>query len=155
MDHHALQCDLCTFSHHTECEAVSNQLYKIIQDMANEDSANSLHWYCKKCNRMAKGFMSGIAQLQERQTVLEDKFLQLQGNMTGQIVQLESTVKELAGHIRGKDTKLQELESGLKMCKDKIKEPVNVEDIVGEVQDRERRYCNAIVFNLWRKSARS
>ena len=74
----ALQCDLCQLWHHIECETVSNQMYRLIQEMANEDNASCLHWYCRKCNIIAKGFMSGMTQLQERQTVLEDKVVQLE-----------------------------------------------------------------------------
>ena len=32
-DESAMQCDMCHFWHHTECEAVSEQMYKFIQEV--------------------------------------------------------------------------------------------------------------------------
>ena len=144
----ALQCDLCQLWHHIECETVNNQMYRLIQEMANEDNASCLHWYCRKCNIIAKGFMSGMTQLQERQTVLEDKVVQLEGNLTGQITRLGGTVEDLVTHVKGRDTQLQELENGLAKCMDKTKVAVNIEDIVRGVQDRDRRDRNTIIFNV-------
>ena len=144
----ALQCDLCQLWHHIECETVSNQMYRLIQEMANEDNASCLHCYCRKCNIIAKGFMSGMTQLQERQTVLEDKVVQLEGNLTGQITRLGGTVEDLVTHVKGRDTQLQELENGLAKCMDKTKVAVNIEDIVREVQDRDRRDRNTVIFNV-------
>jgi hypothetical protein len=44
-DDDGIQCDICMVWFHSECEDVSQEMYK-------EMAANKqLHWYCKACNR--------------------------------------------------------------------------------------------------------
>ena len=66
----SLQCTLCGFWHHAACEEVSDAMFQLLQAAAESDTLGSLHWYCKKCenkNKIAKGFMAGLAQLNGRQ----------------------------------------------------------------------------------------
>ena len=116
--------------------------------MANEDNASCLHWYCRKCNIIAKGFTSGMTRLQEWQTGPEDNVVQLEGNLTGQITRLGGTVEDLVTHVEGRDMQLQELGNGFAKCMDKTKDTLNIDDVVREVQDRNRLVRNAIIFNV-------
>ena len=79
--------------------------------------------------------------------MLEDNVLQLEGNLTGHITRLGGTVEGMGTHVKGRNMQLQELDNGLAKCMDKTKNAVHIYDVVSEVQDRDRRDRNTIVFN--------
>ena len=58
--------------HHKTREGVPDSLYKAIQD-TDQGTAQGLHWFCKKCNKFASGFMAGLSRLSVRQDAQKKK----------------------------------------------------------------------------------
>jgi hypothetical protein len=78
-----LQCEICEFWFHTKCEKVSNETYKSIQD--NE----SIHWFCKDCNKGAAKVLRMVSKLQERQEKLEEKFEEELGKVKSELAEIK------------------------------------------------------------------
>ena len=91
---HGLKCDMCEMWHHTACEGVSEALYKAIQDN-EQDTAQGLHWFCRKFSKFAKGFMAGLSKLAARQDALEEKVNHLEANVTEKINIADKTQEDI------------------------------------------------------------
>ena len=125
---HGLKCDMCELWHHTTCEGVAESLYKAIQD-AGTDKSQGLHWYCKKCNRYASGFMAGLKRLSARQDALEEKVSDFEAHVTKKLKEVDASHEELAQKL---DTVVAETANiGIK-----------------EMEDRESRKLNVILFGV-------
>ena len=119
----SLTCDLCGMWHHTKCEGVSQEAYKIL---SKENSG--IRWYCKKCDSFATGFMQNMKHLSQRQDRLEKKFEDLQHTVGESIENLEERV----------EIKIEQVEKNI----------VNkaVSDSAREMKEREARKSNIIIF---------
>ena len=73
----ALECDMCRYWHHIECEDVPPQTYQFLHD--NEE--NGIFWYCKKCCTCASKRMTGIAKLGKRHEELEIEVTKVKGEI--------------------------------------------------------------------------
>jgi len=51
--HDGLVCDICGFWHHSECEKVSEAVYDLLYDHADD---TSIAWYSKKCSATSRKF---------------------------------------------------------------------------------------------------
>ena len=119
----SVTCDLCGMWHHTKCEGVSQDAYKLL---SKDDSG--IKWYCKKCDTFATGFMQNMKQLSQRQDRLEKKFEDLQNTV-------EDNIDKLEGRV---DDKIGQVERSI----------VNkaVVDSTREMKEREARKNNIIIF---------
>ena len=88
-----LECDLCKMWHHCACQGVSAKLYKTISNIDEGDSC-SLHWYCRGCNKLAKGILASVTSLQIQHTKLEDTVAKLGETVSKQSEQLEQLVND-------------------------------------------------------------
>ena len=65
-----IMCGVCDMWHQAKCEGVSDEAYAVLQ--GNE----SMHWYCKGCNKSMKRLLQTMSALQERKEKIE-RFLHL------------------------------------------------------------------------------
>ena len=123
-----LKCDMCAMWHHASCEGVPESLYKAIQETV-QGASQGLHWYCKKCNKFATGFMAGLNRLSMRQDALEGK------------------VKDMEYHV---ETKFKEAENSRGELSRKLDSMVTVSanESVKELEDRELRKNNVVFFGV-------
>ena len=60
-----IMCNVCDMWHHAKCKGVSDEAYAVLQ--GNE----TMHWYCKECNKGMARLLQTISALQERQEKME------------------------------------------------------------------------------------
>ena len=60
-----IMCEACDMRHHAKCEGVSDEAYAVLQ--GNE----TMHWYCKGCNKGMARLLQTMSALQERQEKME------------------------------------------------------------------------------------
>lgn len=149
---HGLKCDTCELWHHTSCEGVGEHLYKAIQD-AETDKTQGLHWYCKKCNRFASGFMAGLKRLSARQDALEEKVSDFEAQVSKKFKEVEVSHEELV--LKLQSVELETGNNASVSVEQAIKEAqgASVEQAIREVQDRQERKLNVIFFNIDESSA--
>ena len=125
-----LKCDLCEVWHHILCENVSEALYKAIQDAdRDKDTSQGLHWFCKKCNKFASGFMASLNRLSARQDALESKVKDFETKVTQKFEEVDVSQEELTERL---DT----------VVGDTTKESIK------EIEDRDSRKTHVILFGV-------
>ena len=60
-----IMCEVCDMWHHAKCEGASDEAYAVLQ--GNE----SMHWYCKGCNKVMTRLLQTMSALQEMQEKME------------------------------------------------------------------------------------
>ena len=126
----AVSCDICNFWFHKSCQGISDQLYKVL----NSQETDSISWYCSGCKRGAKKVMLQLVRIRERQDIMEVKI---------------STMEDRHDKT---DQKVQMIESSVEKLDDQdntgASELVDPHLAVREIEDRERRKSNIVLFNL-------
>src|SRR5260221_1376403 len=59
----ALFCEICRVWYHITCQNVSEEIYEILK--------NTLHWYCKGCDKGASNILGTLTRLEEKQNTFE------------------------------------------------------------------------------------
>ena len=91
---------MCEVWHHILCENVSEALYKAIQDAdRDKDTPQGLHWFCKKCNKFASGFMASLYRLSARQDALESKVKDFETKVTQKFEDVDASQEELTERL--------------------------------------------------------
>ena len=125
-----LKCDLCEVWHHILCENVSEALYKAIQDAdRDKDTSQGLHWFCKKCNKFASGFMASLNRLSARQDALESKVKDFETKVTQKFEDVDASQEELTERLNT-------------VVGDTTKESIK------EIEDRDSRKTHVILFGV-------
>lgn len=59
-----LECEVCERWYHCECQGVSEEVYKVLDQ-------ECVHWYCYSCDKRVGKLVKTVAKLEERQEKLE------------------------------------------------------------------------------------
>lgn len=151
----AVRCDICQLWHHTSCENVTEAMYSLIQEMVKEDQTDCLHWYCGKCNRVAKNIMCNLTQLTERQEMLEQQIARLDQKVDHQVSQVHTSLKGLSEKVEENTDKLKEFETSSKKHEGSVDEERIMSELreserktTAELEERSKRSKNLIIFRL-------
>ena len=60
-----IMCEVCDIWHHAKCEGVPNEAHAVLQ------GNDTMHWYCKGCNKGMARLLQTMSALQERQEKIE------------------------------------------------------------------------------------
>lgn len=128
----AVECDVCGHWFHNQCQNVSDALYAVL----NSSETDQVSWYCDCCKRGAKRLQSQMIIINERQSKVENQ------------------VKKLDEKQTATEKRMNELESKMAKCQVSTA-PKNATQVSGiiatsveEIQERQRRNCNVIIFGL-------
>ena len=153
----AVECEVCDRWYHTSCQNISNALYEVL---ICEETTN-ISWYCKGCNQGAKRIMTKICKLNERQERVENGLVmltELHQNLIDRITSLGSSLEERL-NIQEKVTEerftTMESSFALRMQKLKTQSVDGAADMAREMEDRQERANNIIMFNVPESSAGS
>ena len=69
----ALQCKICDFWYHINCQKVSELEYAFMMDLKD-----TVHWYCEVCNRSVAKVIQMVTKIQLKQNQLETKVSEVQ-----------------------------------------------------------------------------
>ena len=153
----------------TRCQKVSKATYEFLTNDSKTNDVNSqIHWYCKHCNVGAHKVVSLLSNISSRQDNLEKEI----GSMKIAQEETEKEVQELSHKMKTKVDKdvleksliehteelreeirhigknINELPQG--SVEDKIAETISakVNEVNREQEDRKRRECNVIMYNI-------
>ena len=153
----AVECEVCDRWYHTSCQNISNALYEVL---ICEETTN-ISWYCKGCNQGAKRIMTKICKLNERQERVENGLVmltELHQNLNDRITSLGSSLDErLNIQEKVNEERFTTMESSfaLRMQILKTQSVDGAADMAREMEDRQERANNIIMFNVPESSAGS
>ena len=93
----SLTCDMCGLWHHSKCEGVNQQAYKAIEAGASV----GVKWFCRKCDKYARPFMTSLQKLSERQEVLEGKMEAMEENVQNKFEQCNEKIDQVEERLLG------------------------------------------------------
>jgi hypothetical protein len=122
-----LLCEVCSTWYHIKCQAVPLDVYSLLQK--NE----SIHWYCKGCERGVAKLLQSMALLQKRQDILENDVESIKGDisvMKSSIQSLDTKIEcmveaKLCDAMTEKNDKNVEVK--IKVVSDKVEEELEIE----------------------------
>lgn len=134
-EQNGLQCEVCEGWYHAECQDMTQDTYKIM----NQDC---IHWFCKRCDKRVSKLVKTVAKLEERQDRME---VELKG-MKGEIEGVKTDIQKVVEKTESIDTKLETIIEA-KLCKSvedlrKSNEDtvqVSREDVLEEIEISKRR----------------
>jgi hypothetical protein len=128
----SLECEICKFWHHIDCEEVPILIYEAIEN----DPSGILHWYCRKCNCSVVKIIEQVSSLDKRQSATEAK------------------VRDIDMRVEDLESKVTDTNDSLDRINSTFDDVVNtkMEDTLRELQDRDRRKGNIIVFGVGESS---
>jgi len=142
-DHKALQCDGCSYWHHTGCEKVSNDVYVFLQSHADD---SSLQWLCRKCQHTLRDLRGSVCVLKESNRKLDEKVDHL-------TTSLHETVEKLAKEIdSNRNSQTVEIQALHKAVEGVIDNKVDVQQSLEEVIDKKMDISKTIEDALIKKS---
>ena len=172
-----VECEFCERWHHKKCQKVSDSLYQTIVD-DNESGMNMVHWYCNtSCNFFANKFMSSMFELKRGLDKVTDQVEHVKrkveniecGAMPEKLEQLVQKILREEMKSDKVEKTLEKLETvkeiidkqGLQNLEDKSKHLESISKLMGEkareqeleMEDRQRRQSNLIIFKLAESNA--
>jgi len=150
----AIQCDLCGIWVHAECESISNELYDKFSDVCA--SINNLSYFCEAnhCNSRVKQLIfSHFASLEQQADISSLRALQAeQANLHRLISELSEKLDDLNSRnniLRSEVETTSELISAENQPVVRPESPAaTFLTVAQELDDRERRKNNVIIYNL-------
>ena len=153
----AIECEVCDRWYHTSCQNISNALYQVL---ICEETTN-ISWYCKSCNQGAKSSMKKICKLNERQERVENGLVmltELHQNLNDRIISLGSSLEaRMKTQEKVTEERFSTMESvfTLRIQNLETQSVDGAADMAREMEDRQDRENNIIMFNVPESSAGS
>lgn len=119
----AVVCDICKLHYHQECSGLSNELIQIVNKYGIHGT-REIPWHCRVCKRYANQLVGEMVDLRRRQDYLEHEVKQMKSQL------------ELCMEDQKKSSKSAE------SCNE------DVQKVVREVLEQEKRQMNVVVSNL-------
>ena len=66
-----IQCEICSVTYHITCINMTEETYNVID-------LESLHWFCKLCDKRVVKLLKTMASIEERQDQLEKQIRKMQ-----------------------------------------------------------------------------
>lgn len=143
-----LQCELCDIWFHNTCAEVSDELYSALVD-SNKDNTNIVHWFCADCNTNFMATLKSVQALKKRHDILERKVDNLKAEVDDKFNSVELKLEQKANkdEVMSKEEAITEIK---KETQTNIKAATDAcaSDILREVEEREKRKCNVVVFKV-------
>ncbi len=145
-----IRCATCKLNFHIKCQGVSEANYEFLKVDEN------ILWFCNSCKQTTRGMIENLSNVEKRVTALEIKIDSKADKED--VEKLEERVTNLEQNgatMVDKDTEelskrlgeaLKEQEEIIK--KNKAKEEASMTEAVKEMEDRERRKGNIIIYNV-------
>ena len=130
-----LECEVCERWYHCECQGVSEEVYKVLDQ-------DCIHWYCRGCDKRMAKLVKTVARLEERQEKLEVEL----ADTKNEVKQVKDEVRKLDSvkeEVRRLDSKVNE------MANSQVSGSVGMrrDDVLEEIEI-ERRKMNLVVNGL-------
>lgn len=93
----AVQCEVCEVWFHAKCHGISDDAYKVLQ------KEQSVHWYCRGCEKGMVKMMEAIAKMRKKQEKLEEdvqKMAKEMGEMTNKMNGFVQEANELKDDLK-------------------------------------------------------
>lgn len=124
----ALQCEICTYWYHIDCENISKALYSTIIE---EDADHQFSWYCRGCRRGQKTLMEAIKAI------------------SSQHDELKADVADISKHQAATDTKVSRIESDMKKLKaEGVGNGSSASEVIREMKRRQQGAAGIVIHNL-------
>ena len=117
-----MTCDMCGLWHHAKCEGVNQQAYNAI----GAGASVGVKWFCRKCDKYARAFMTSLQKLSERQDKLEEKMEAMEGSVKESVELCNEKIEMVANSVVGQA----------------------VAESAREMRERETRKNNLIIFKV-------
>ena len=134
-------CEICEVWFHAKCQGISDEAYKILQ------KEQSLHWYCKGCEKGMAKILETVTRIQKRQDQLEDEMLKMVTSMNEMKARLNEVTKdssEIKEELKKLDIELKKSISD-KLAEQKIKQE---EMLTVAVQEQVTKQMNQVEGKL-------
>lgn len=138
-----MQCERCDKWECLTCSGLSVNYYRFL-----DSCSLSIHWYCKACNEQAVSAVKADNLIEERCKIyceeLKLEIAQVKSNLESKISNVEI---KLSNEVQSLKAQVEASESDVER---KIQEKLsNSADLnIKEMEERERRKCNIMVFNM-------
>lgn len=144
-DDEALQCELCEFWFHTECQNINKSTYNfLVKNAKSREKNNCVHWYCKCCDSGAEKILKAVTKLSKRQDEAEKRLDKLENNTDNiqeRLEKQEEKIKDLS------TSKLAEKDNSTRGNQEEEKSKV-VKEVTRNIQERMSRQKNIIIFRM-------
>lgn len=114
-----LECGICHYWHHSQCQNVSENIYKALVEDSN--GSQQISWTCSGCRRGAQNLLEAVSLISVRQTTLEND------------------VKGLKDANSAIESRLGEIENS---------NASTASAIISEMEERKRRANSIVLFNV-------
>ena len=150
----AVQCDLCGIWAHAECEGISNELYDKLSDVCA--NINNLSYFCEAnhCNsRMKQLVYAHHANLEQQVDIPSLRTIQAeQANLHRLISEVSMKVDDLKSRNNVLRSEVETTSELISVENQSIVRPESPAStfltVAEELNDRERRKNNVIIYNL-------
>ena len=142
-DDQLMQCERCDKWECLTCSGLSDNDYKFL-----DSCSLSIHWYCQACNEQAVSAFKADNLIEERCKMyceeLKLEISQVKSNLESKISNVEIKFSNEAQSLKAQ---IEASESGIER---KIQEKLSssADQNIKEMEERERRKCNIMIFNM-------
>lgn len=151
----AIECETCKQPFHITCENVTKTQYK--QHLANKRGKNAglFHFSCATCSRVTVNMMRQMAFLTAQLHDMGKKVDHMESRKADK-KELKKLDEEMKAGVAKVKEEVTQMKDDVTIVKEKVKlmegregtSEGSTRDIIKEIQDREERRNNVVIFNL-------
>ena len=131
-DEESVECEICQNWFHKNCAGVSDQLFAV---MSTEETEH-ISWFCSGCKRGAKTIMMALTKITEKQEELEHRLDDVDNRQQRDVQGITKSISDINNRLDN-----LEGEKGSEATAS-----TNPSETINELQDRERRTNNIVLF---------
>jgi len=140
-----MQCDLCRFWFHARCTDATKTLIEFLN--SDEGQKSSIHWYCRACESGSRKLFEQMVKFDGRLSIVEKHLCDLGDKVDSLIARpissdVEKSLNDLNEKVSSLMTRPSSSDVGASI------QAQSLSQISREIEDRNRRKCNIIVYGL-------
>jgi hypothetical protein len=132
VDDEGVQCDICDLWFHLKCGKVSKKIFEALKQ--NDEK---LKWFCGQCNK----FFPKMIKIIEMNNALKEEMNKMKEELKHKNEKDTQEINNLKEEIERLKTKTNEKEA-------KNYNGTNISDAIGELEDRNARKSNVIIYGI-------
>jgi predicted nucleic acid-binding Zn-ribbon protein len=98
-----VQCEICEVWYHSKCQGINDETYKVLQ------KEQTLHWYCKGCEKGIAKMIETITKVQKKQEKLEEDMQKMAKKIDDMKGKMEISFKEVNKEINKMKSDLEKI----------------------------------------------